>query len=80
MDINNKIYVQDLENYKDYLKYQKNYSDYTIENYSTYTFDGKKLSDLAADAGINTSATPYTTYMGILAGSGTDDETIPSIV
>ena len=33
MDINNKIYVQDLENYKDYLKYQKNYSDYTILNY-----------------------------------------------
>ena len=50
-------------------------SNYTIDNYSTYTFDGKKLSDLAADAGINTSATPYTTYMGILAGSGTDDAT-----
>ena len=33
MDINNKIYVQELDNYKDYLKFQKNYSDYTILNY-----------------------------------------------
>ena len=34
MDIKEQRKIQEVNNYIDYLKYQKNYSDYTIENYS----------------------------------------------
>ena len=56
-----------------YKKFDK-LSNYTIANYATYTYQGKTLSQLATAAGIATDAAPYTTYTGILSGSGTEAE------
>ena len=58
-------------------KYTKfgNLDNYTISNYSTYTFPtegGKTLSQLATSVGINTEEAPFSTYVTTLSGSGTE--------
>ena len=49
-------------------------SNYEVATYSTHSYDGKTLPQLATDAGIDTDDAPYTTYTGLIASGSADEK------
>ena len=56
-----------------YKKFDK-LSNYTIENYSSHTYEEKTLAGLASDVNINTTIAPYKDYTDILGSTSATEK------